>query len=97
MIAEHLIGTEQELQMVLQWLRVHGVAPGVVHQSPDWEVIVVDGWPLYRLRELAEGRMATAFARPFRIAIDNVAASRLLIPQVAPWLVEAVAARLRYP
>ncbi len=96
MIAEHLIGTQQELQMVLQWLRVHGVVPGTGRLSNDWEVIVVDGWQLYRLVELAEGRMAMAFARPFQIAIDPVVGNCSWMPilQVAPWLVETIVANL---
>lgn len=82
----HLVGTEQELQLVLQWLRLEGLRPSTTTgllDSASFYVVMVDGWALVRPIHLAGS---------FRIDLDHEPPG---VPSIAPWLVAAIVARLQ--
>lgn len=81
---QHIVGTEQELQLVFQWLHANGVRPSAAGLSPDlFETVVVDGWSL--------SRWAQQQGEAFTICAVNTTLYEP--PKVAPWVVAAIVAR----
>ena len=83
------IGTVEELQSLLRWLRVLGVEPASTDHlvSRGFEIVQFDGWSLARSKE------PEAIGVPYTICALH-RANHLTIPDVAPWLVLSLTSRL---
>lgn len=94
----HLIGTEQELNHYLDWVKTFGIEPDEktagLMSSKRFEIVRYRGWSLCRSLAAA-GSIYVNWSVLFCVPASSLFAMRS-IPSigVAPWLVAAIAAKL---